>query len=772
MRKTFQEIAKQAPVGLCTLMGAQFTIEIANDAYLQIVDKRGEEITGRPIFDVHPELREALEPILRKVFETGQTHADTEFRVAFNRYGRSDYAYFNVIYQPLRNDAGEVVGIVVIIAEVTELVVARYRLEERENTFRKMVMDSPVAMAIMRGPELIIEMANNSMLKKFWRRTQEEVEGKPLLDVFPELEGQEFPALIRRVMESGELYKAREAEMYIDAADGRQVFYVDLENAPLISDQADKVTGVMLSIYDVTETVLANRKAREAEERLRLAIEATRLGNYEVDLTNESMHYSRGFLEIFGLEPDSSPNREDLVAKIHPEDLRSREEAHAKALKTGDLDYEFRVFPSERELRWVRARGTVLFDKSGRPVKLAGTILDVTEEKLMVIALRNSEQKFRLLADILPAMVWMSDAEGHLNYFNRSVYEYTGLTETDLTEKGWLGVVHPDDRAENLREWMESIRTGEPFLFEHRFRRRDGVYRWQLSRAVPQYNDMGEIEMWVGSSTDIHEHKIFTDELEKQVQERTQELINSNDALVKSNTELAQFAYVASHDLQEPLRKIQTFASLVADLEKSRLSERGLEIIQRLRSTAERMQQLVVDLLSYSRMTKMENHFAATDLPYLVNSILQQMEDAIAQRHLKVSVDPLPTVWAIPFQMEQLFTNLISNSIKFSDTSKSPELWIRYALLPAGSREVEELRPELSYHRIQVIDNGIGFDNQYNEKIFQVFQRLHSKETFAGTGIGLAICKKIVENHQGHITANGQVGEGATFTIYLPLFSE
>ena len=368
-------------------------------------------------------------------------------------------------------------------------------------------------------------------------------------------------------------------------------------------------------------------------------------------------------------------------------------------------------------------------------------------------------------------MVWISDPEGKLYYYNRSVYEFSGYTPEELARTGWIEIVHPEDRPENIEKWMHSIQTGEPFLFEHRFRRHDGVYRWQLSRAVPQYNEEGQIDMWVGSSTDIHDHKEFADELEQQVNQRTQELINSNEALLKSNTELAQFAYVASHDLQEPLRKIQTFVTMVSDLEKSRISEKGAEILQRLRSTAERMQQLVVDLLSYSRVNKMENHFTKTDLNYLIHTILQQLEESIDHRNIRIQLDTLPAIQAVPFQIEQLFTNLLSNAIKFSDPSKSSKIQIRYQHLSAGKDQSEGLNENWAYHKIEVEDNGIGFDNDYRDRIFQVFQRLHGKDIFPGTGIGLAICKKIIDKHQGVIRASGKTGEGALFTIFIPDFS-
>jgi PAS domain S-box-containing protein len=634
-----------------------------------------------------------------------------------------------------------------------------------------MVMSSPIAMAIIRGTELKIEMANELMLTRFWRRRAEEVEGRNLEEVFPELEGQAFPGLIRQVLSTGELFRAKEAEALIYGPDGLRTFYIDFEYAPLMEDVELGASGVMVSAYDVTETVLAKRQTKEAEERLKLAIESTGMGNYEVDLTTNEMQYSRSFLQIFGMDPDQPVDRVALVKKIHPDDLENRRKAHERSLQTGVLAYEFRLNRSENEWRWIKAWGRVLFDEEGKPLRLTGTILDTTDEKLTLLALKSSEQRFRTLSDTLPAMVWISDPQGTLYYYNRSVYEFSGFTPEELARTGWIEIVHPEDRPENIEKWMHSIKTGEPFLFEHRFRRHDGVYRWQLSRAVPQYNDEGQIEMWVGSSTDIHDHKEFADELEEQVSQRTQELINSNEALLKSNTELAQFAYVASHDLQEPLRKIQTFVTMVSDLEKLRISEKGAEILQRLRSTAERMQQLVIDLLSYSRVNKMENHFTKTDLNYLIHTILQQLEESIDHRNIKIQLDTLPAIQAVPFQIEQLFTNLLSNAIKFSDPSKSSKIQIRYQHLPAGADRSEGLNETWSYHKIEVEDNGIGFDNDYRDRIFQVFQRLHGKDIFPGTGIGLAICKKIIDNHQGVISASGKTGEGALFTIFIPDFS-
>lgn len=380
----------------------------------------------------------------------------------------------------------------------------------------------------------------------------------------------------------------------------------------------------------------------------------------------------------------------------------------------------------------------------------------------------EAAKRFELIANTMPQFIWTSDTKGTLNYFSQSVYDATGFTpETLQQDEGWLQIVHHEDRKENIAKWMHSIGTGEPFLFEHRFLMRDGKYRWQLSRAIPQKDVDGNIQMWVGTSTDIQEQKMFADELDKQVQQRTLELKKANDYLENTNAELAQFAYIASHDLQEPLRKIQTFISRLIDTEIS-LSEKGKDYFLRIRSSSKKMQQLILDILSYSRNSSSDSKAETTDLNQLFNNAKEQLAELIQQKNAVITSSHLPVLRVITYQFEQLFTNLLSNALKFSKTDVIPTVKVSAGLVSGDTLNFKDVNKTIRYHFIEFADNGIGFEPEFNERIFGVFQRLHSKEQYDGTGIGLAIVKKIIDNHQGFIAASGQLGVGAVFTIYLP----
>jgi PAS domain S-box-containing protein len=395
-----------------------------------------------------------------------------------------------------------------------------------------------------------------------------------------------------------------------------------------------------------------------------------------------------------------------------------------------------------------------------------GTVIDTTEQKNILEDLKESETKFRLLADSMPGFVWTTDANGRPTYFSQPLYDFSGLTLEEIIHVG--GLVHPDEREENIRSWDEAVATGKDYIFEHRYRRQDGEYRWQLSRAVPQRDSKGNIQMWIGTSTDIHDRKLFTDELEQEVQERTKELSHANNELLRSNSELAQFAYVASHDLQEPLRKIQTFASRIFELENDKLSDKGKEYFDRMQTASLRMQQLIKDLLSFSRINTEEKQFKQTDLNAILAAAQEQLNEQIEQKHAVIRYANLPVMNVIAYQFEQLFTNLINNSLKFSKDNVAPEIDISAALADAAEITPLPSAAAEKYYHLSIKDNGIGFEPEYNERIFLVFQRLHGNEKYQGTGIGLAICKRIVENHKGIITASGELGKGACFDIYIP----
>lgn len=761
-------IFSQAPIAICILKGKTFRVESTNELYLQLINK-GQHFIGKDIFDSLPELEgQGIREMLNGVLETGEPFIGNELEVFLIKNGKKEKSYFNFIYQPLREEDGIVSGIIVVCTEVTSIVHSKNRLKESENRFRSLVAQSPIPMTIFNGPDFIIDTANDALLKKIWKKKLTEVQGKKLLEVFPELQSQQFPKLLKQVYETGIIYKENEAIAYVDSPEGMNAFYLDFEYAPLF-DAEKNVFAIMVTVNDVTEKVEARKKIADAEERARLAIDSSELGTFDLNTITDELICSPRYFEIFGFE--HAVTHKECLDRLHPEDLSIREEAFKNAKKGDKLFYEMRILKEQSQIAWIRIEGKIFYDANGQPTRILGTLRDITERKKTEEELKLSFEKFRLLADSMPQFVWTGTPSGELNYFNQSVFKYSGLSREHFINDGWLQIIHPNDREENIRKWKEAIETGNDFWMEHRFCRYDGVYRWQLSRAIPQRNASGEIQMWVGTSTDIHDQKTSSQRLEELVEERTKELKQANVELESMNQELASFAYISSHDLQEPLRKIQTFASRILESEKQNLSAQGKNYFSRMQNAANRMQTLINDLLTYSRANSEEKIFEKTDLNSLLNEVKNEFSETLIEKNGNIQFDTLPIVKGIPFQLRQLFINLISNSIKFSRNDVPLKIEINSDIVLGSAIDNKNAHKEDYYFHIKVKDNGIGFEDGHKFKIFEVFQRLHNKTEYDGTGIGLSICKKIVENHQGIISANSGLQKGATFNIYFPVLN-
>jgi len=765
--KRFRNTVKQLPLGIAILKGADLVVEMANATYLQIVDKTEDQILGKPVFALVPEARDKVHPLLSKVFEEGIPYYTDELEVTLNRYEKQEVCYFNLVFHPLKDENNAIEGVIIVAFEVTQAVKARHLLTESEKAFRKLVVDSPIAMAIFRGRDHIIEMANNTMLKTIWQKKKKETIGKPILEVFPELIEQKYPDLLDQVLLNKKIVRENESLAYINIKGELKKFYLDYQYTPLLEKDGNP-SGVMVTVNDITLKVEARKKVEDAEERARLAAEIAEIATWDLNVPTQELIYSENLATIFGHDKALKLARHQIREQIHPDDKAIVDEAYKTALKTSIYKYESRIIKPDNSISWIRAHGKIFFDENMLPVKMLGTIMDITDEKNNQETLIKSEEKFRLLADSMPQHIWTSDPLGNLNYFNQSVYTYSGIPVEEITKKGWLQIVHPQDREANVNAWMQAVKTGKDFLLEHRFRRYDGEYRWQLSRAIAQKDAKGNIQMWVGTSTDIQDQKNFTNQLEKEVFERTEQLEIKNRDLINMNIELQSFAYISSHDLQEPLRKIQTFASRLSDLDEQNISAKAKTYLSRIEVSAKRMQTLIQDLLEYSRTNSAERVFVKTNLDDIAEEIKSDFSERIEEKNAQINFHPLGQATIIPFQFRQLLHNLIGNALKFSKKDVLPIIEIKARRIKGNHIKHEINYPDKMYYHLQVSDNGIGFDPEYKERIFEVFQRLNTENEFAGTGIGLAIVKKIVENHKGMITASGEKNKGATFDIYIP----
>lgn len=299
-----------------------------------------------------------------------------------------------------------------------------------------------------------------------------------------------------------------------------------------------------------------------------------------------------------------------------------------------------------------------------------------------------------------------------------------------------------------IKKFIEVVETGIPTEFETLYKK-DGFEQWLLV-SLAKLDD--------GITASFHNIS--------QLKSIEEELKNKIADLQRSNDELEQYAYVASHDLQEPLRKIRSFGSYLVDTQANKLDEKGQQLLDKIMSAADRMSALIKDILSYSSLKK-QSDFVPVNLNEIVRTVQQDLELLIAQKKATIQTDVLPIVEAAPLQMTQLFYNLIMNSLKFAKENEDSLIKISCRLLAAEEKKPSFLK-HINYYEIVLTDNGVGFDPEHGEQIFGLFKRLTNKQHYPGTGIGLSLCRKVVENHNGEIYATGKENEGASFHIFLP----
>jgi PAS domain S-box-containing protein len=350
---------------------------------------------------------------------------------------------------------------------------------------------------------------------------------------------------------------------------------------------------------------------------------------------------------------------------------------------------------------------------------------------------QRPDNRYRMLAEALPQLVWTHDHNRNVLFVNRPFCDYTGMTAEEARNGKWRRAIHPDDLIQIDEAWANAQPDTTGYDFEFRVRRHsDGSYRWHLGRLTPMFHESGKLWQWLGTGIDVDSQK------------------RAEEALRQSNEELQQFAFAASHDLQEPLRNISTFAQLLARRFQHKIDAEADEYIAYVVDGAKRMTSLVRDLLNFSRISKRETPVFRISTELLVQSVLDNLRVSISESDALITYDSLPEVMGNPAQLSQVFQNLIGNAIKYRDPER--RLTIHIGAVESPSEWIFSVR-----------DNGQGFDSVYADRVFGVFHRLHGRDV-PGTGIGLSICKRIVEQHGGHIWAVSESGKGATFSFTLP----
>lgn len=545
----------------------------------------------------------------------------------------------------------------------------------------------------------------------------------------------------------------RELELELIKKDGSKIWTATIVN--FVRDQQGRPEAIIGVLRDISDRKAAEQKLRESEQMYRTLVEESLQGILILrGFPPRIVHCNSAFANIAGftIEEMLSMSGEQVINLVHPDDRAVMIKRYTDRLQGLPVEprYEFRGLRKDGSTRWLESSSCVV-QYEGQPAILA-TFVDITGRKMAEEALRESEKRYRLLAENISDVIWVTDLNMRPVYISPSVERLLGYTVEESMSRRAEDALTPASLKRAAESLAQALSLKEPRAedafkaksLDLEFKRKDGSTVWVSTKVSIMRDAEGRPYAILGVLHDITERKRSEEMLERQAKE-----------LARSNSELQTFAYVASHDLQEPLRIVSSYVQLLARRYKGKLGADADDFINYAVDGVTRMQALINDLLAYSRVGTQGKPLQPTDSQEVVNRVITILQKKIEETGAVVTVDPLPVVLADANQLMQVFQNLIGNALKFHG-EQPPRIHI------SAERRGDEWV-------FSVRDNGIGIDPQYHERIFNMFQRLHSREEYEGTGIGLAICKKIVERHGKRIWVESQLGEGSTFYFTMPI---
>jgi PAS domain S-box-containing protein len=714
-----------------------------NRAWEELFGLERERFLGKQVRDLypqHPEIAETHALKDRELYERpGQQSYEMPIVTPDGR--RRDTIYYKATFP-----AGErPEGLVGAILDVTARKAAEAAVRDSEERWRATIDSASEGMLIY--DRALNVVSANRAAERILKLRASELIGKPGFTSILTVIGEDGKPLgqddrpTRITVRTGKLQTGR--VIGIRRADG-SITWLSVNTSFLRRRDESDYYGLVSTVSDITAQHDAEARLKESEARFRRTFELAGSGIAHIGMDRRFIRVNRRLCEILGY-PQEELLRLTGRQISHPDDLDIINEQRPR-LYAGETDavrVEKRYLRKDGSVVWVHFSMTVERDAEGKPLYEIGVYEDITAQLDAQLRLRESEARYRQTFELAASGI-CHVRDGRFVRVNRRLCEILGYPEQELLGKHVKEISHPDDRdvtdADRAR-----IRKGEidSARFEKRYIRADGAVVWcriaiTLARdvfGVPQY-----------------EVAIFDDITDRKKAEAA--LTEAHDELTRSNAELEQFAYVASHDLQEPLRMVASYTQLLARRYDDRLDKDAREFMVYIVDGASRMKQLIEDLLAYSRVGTKGIEFKRVSAEAALRRALFNLRSAIDETGAVVTHDPLPTLPADEVQLGQLLQNLIGNALKFRS--------------PAAPRiHIETMESELDW-QFEVRDNGIGIEPQYYERIFMVFQRLHNKGEYPGTGIGLAICKKVVERHGGRIWVESRPGEGSSFFFTLP----
>ncbi|MEH2420676.1 MAG: PAS domain S-box protein [Nostoc sp.] len=620
---------------------------------------------------------------------------------------------------------------------------------------------------------VLISFVDSEQRYRFNNRAYEEWFGHPAAEIYGkhlwEIMGESAYEVIRPYVEQVLAGEQVTFESQIPYKDGGtryiNAIYVSQVNkqgtvegyAALITDISEQQTALREQQAALRDRNQAEAALRESEARFRQMADTTPVLVWMSGTDKLCNYFNKPWLDFSGRTLEQEMGN-GWAEGVHPDDFQRCLDTYVNAFDARQkFTMEYRLKRFDGEYRWVLDTGVPRLAPTGEFLGYIGSCVDIHDRNLAQVALRDSEERYRILTEVSPQAIWMGDRDGGITYCNQYWLDYTGLTMEQTSGYGWIYAIHPDDRDRVLRTSMQAVANATTYEVEIRFRRvSDGSDRWHIVRGLPFRDAAGEIIKWVGIASDIHDRKVaeaallqLNEMLEQRIQERTVQLQTANK-------ELESFSYSVSHDLRAPLRHIAGFIELLQKRHSStsldEISQRYLGIIAQ---TAKQAGILIDELLTFSRMGRTEMRYINLNMEELVQEVKRDLITETQGHITHWHIESLPEVQGDPSMLRLVLRNLMGNAVKYTQTRNPAEITV-------GSSDNEN---EVIFF---VQDNGVGFNMQYVHKLFGVFQRLHSDRQFEGTGVGLANVQRIIHRHNGRVWAEAVVNSGATFYFSLP----
>jgi PAS domain S-box-containing protein len=527
---------------------------------------------------------------------------------------------------------------------------------------------------------------------------------------------------------------------------------------------------------DMDEIISGRRALAESRERISLMIEQSPVAiclftgsDMKIEIANDIMiNYWGKDKSVIGkaLEVGVPELKGQPFIDILREVYRSGETYYGRAVPA-DLDVN-----GELSTYYFDFTYTPIRDSKGEIYGIMDIAIDITDQVAAAKKLDETRAALAGAIELAELATWKLDLDTDTIICSNRFKHWLGLSDFSLPKEEIFSLIAETHRQKVINSINEALKPESLDFYDYEFpiiNKLTGQVRIIHANAQVLYHKDGIPECLSGTAQDVTKERELQEELKFKVKERTEELHAANAELEINNQELKQFAYIASHDLQEPVRKISIFTEMLKNSLKNN-PEKADNYIEKIIGSTRRMENLIKDVLGFSQLSSVSKNFEPVNLNIVLRDILVEFDLMIEQKNAVIKVDELPVIQAIPLQMSQLFNNLISNALKYSRTEVFPCIIISSEILSENSRQA--IAPDLTdgeYVKITITDNGIGFNQNHAEKIFNIFQRLHGKDEFAGTGIGLAMCRKILQNHNGKITANSMEGIGTSFIIIIPV---